>query len=251
MILKFKEEIPFSEDLLVGQRSFLRLFIEAPGQEPGNFARKACGSADDPLMVFTEDLFVYTRPVIIAVHISRRDDLHKVGIPCIVLRQQDQMIITVLARRIFPVKTGARSHVHFTAENRTDSLAHAFLIEINDAKHHAVIRDRGTVHPQLLHPADIVLDLVRAVQQTVFCMCVKMSESQSFSFSNVITVPGSQAAGRCSFYLFCWITRYYFTSRMIISIAMRTIGISIPTSSSTENARPSLPLIRSFPLRAS
>ena len=186
VILQLQEEVPLPEDLLIGQSRFLRLLVESAGEISGDFSCQAGGSADDPLMVSAEDLLVHARPVIIAVHISGRDDLYKIGIPCIVLCQQDQMVVTILAGRIFPVKAGARRHVHLTADHRADPLAHAFLIEINDTKHNAVICDRGAVHSQLLHPADIVPDLVGAVQKAVFCMCVKMSESQGFSFSRTL-----------------------------------------------------------------
>ena len=91
------------------------------------------------------------------------------------------MEIAVLSGRIFAVETGSWRDINFTPDDRPDPLAHAFLIEINDAVHDAVIRDRSAVHPQFFYPADIIPDLVGTVQQTVFGMCMKVSKSQGLS----------------------------------------------------------------------
>ena len=61
-------------------------------------------------------------------------------------------------------------------QNRIDPLLFCLLVKVDDAVHHAVIRDGCRGHAQFLYPGDILFDFVGTVQKTVFRMCVQMDK---------------------------------------------------------------------------
>ena len=89
------------------------------------------------------------------------------------------MVVAVFPAGALPVKTGSRRDINFTAKDRPDALTPAFLVEIHNTVHHAVICDGRAVHAQFLHSGNIIPDLIGSVQKTVFCMCVQMCESHA------------------------------------------------------------------------
>ena len=72
----------------------------------------------------------------------------------IIFRQKDQMVIPVLIRSRFPVKTGARRNVDLAADNWLDSGFQGFLIEFDHTVHDAVVRDGQGIHSQFLCPGN-------------------------------------------------------------------------------------------------
>ena len=56
------------------------------------------------------------------------------------------------------------------------------LVKIHHAVHHAVVGDGARVHAQRLHAVEQIADAVRAVQQTVFGVHVKMCKHGRPSF---------------------------------------------------------------------
>ena len=111
-------------------------------------------------MIFPQDLLVDSRLVVIPVYESDGDYLHKVLIAGIVLRQQYQMEIPVVAVRGLLVEARARSHIDLASDHRLYPGGDAFLVEIDRTIHNAVIRDRSGIHSQLLNPGDIFLYLI-------------------------------------------------------------------------------------------
>ena len=129
-------------------------------------------------MVFPQNLPVHTRPVIEAFREPLRYDPDQIRVTGVILRQQNQVIISLFPAHILAVKSGAGRDIDLTSQNRADPLFPAFLIKIHHAVHDPVIGDRCAVHAQLLHAADVVLNLVGTVQKAVFRMCVQMNKTQ-------------------------------------------------------------------------
>ena len=181
MVLHLQEEISFPEDLQVAERRLLSFLVLVPGQVPGHLARQAGGAGDDPLVELPEGLQVHPGLVVKTVHEAAGDDLREVRVSCVVLRQEDQVIIAVLPFSGLPVEAGPRGHIDFTAQHRTDPGFLRGFVEVDDAVHGAVVRDGEGVHSQFLRPGHDLLDLAGAVQQGILCMNVQMCKSQSFS----------------------------------------------------------------------
>ena len=128
-------------------------------------------------MVLAQKFFIHPGPVIISLDKAFRYDLHQIGIPFVILRQQHKMIIPVVTARHFPVKSGIRRHIDFTPQDRFDPLGARRSVEIDHTVHHTVICDRGAVHSQLFDPRDIFFNLIGSVQQTVLCMDMQVHKT--------------------------------------------------------------------------
>ena len=70
------------------------------------------------------------------------------------------MIVAIAFGLRVAVEATARRNVHLTAENRSDALLLALLIEVDAAVHDAVVGDGGTVHAQFFDLGDIFFDFV-------------------------------------------------------------------------------------------
>ena len=170
VILKFQEIIVFTENIPVFKGCLFRLIVKPLHDISLDLPGKTGAQGNDPFMIFSEELLVHTRPVIISLHKAFRDDLHQIRIAFIVLRKKDKVIISVVTARHFPVKPGVGRHIYLAPEDRINSLFLRLTVKVNDTVHNAVICDCGTVHSQLFHPGNIFFYFIRSIQQTVFCM---------------------------------------------------------------------------------
>ena len=152
VILQFEIIVILAEDVSVLKCSLLRLFIQTFHDIPLDFSRKTCAEGNDPAVILAQQFLVHSGSVIISFHKSFGDDLHQISISFIVLRKKDEMIVSVISACHLSVKPGIRRHIDLTAEDRVDPLLLRFPVEIDDAVHHSVIRDRSAVHPQLFDP---------------------------------------------------------------------------------------------------
>ncbi len=168
MVLQLQEEIALAEAVFVLSRNLLRLVDQPFLNIPLYFTGQTRRQRDNPLMILPQHFHIHTGSVIVSFRETAADNFYQIGITGVILRQQHQMIISVLAAGQFPVEAGMRRHVNFTADDRIDSRCRGFLIEVNDAVHNAMVRDGGAVHPQLFDPFDIFFDFIGTVQQTVF-----------------------------------------------------------------------------------
>ena len=119
---------------------------------------------------------IHTGFIIIAFGKTAADDLHQVRIAGIVLRQQHQMMVTVLTAGQFLVKTGIGRHVHLTAQDRLDPRFSGCTVKIDHTIHNTMIGDRRAVHAQFLDSGYIFFNLIGSVQQRIFCMDMKMGK---------------------------------------------------------------------------
>ena len=121
-------------------------------------------------MIFFQKLQIHTWLVIKSFHKCLGYNFHQVAVSLIILSQQDQMIITVIPTSHFSVKTGARSHINLTSEDRIDPGFSCSSVKIDHTIHNAMIGDRRTVHTQFFYSGYIFFDLIGAIQKAVFCM---------------------------------------------------------------------------------
>ena len=180
LILELEEEIPRPEDFAVFQRRSLGSVIVVLMQILRDPSCEAGGKADKALVVLPQKVHVHARAVVEAVDEAARDHIDEILIARHILAQQDQMI-GLAVERIHLVKARSRRDIDLAADDRLDPGSLRSLVEINDAVHHAVIRQGDGLLPKLLDTGHHVLDAARAVKQAVFRVDVQMDKSHVFS----------------------------------------------------------------------
>ena len=147
-----------------------------PVQEPVlDVSRQTCAQGDEAPGILPKQILVHPRLIVEAVAVALGNDLHQVPVALIVLRQEHQMPHVLVLLDVL-VEAGPGRRIDLTADHRPDPLLPALPVEIDDAEHDAVIRDRKGIHAQFLRPGHQIPDPGSAVQQTVFGMYVKMGK---------------------------------------------------------------------------
>ena len=172
VILQLQKEISFSENALIAQRCLFCARVIVVFQCSGNLTRQTRTRTDDTLMILREHFQIHTGLVVIPFRKSLGDDLHKIRIAGVILRQKDQVMVTLLSASCLTVKAGTGCHIHLTSDHRIDVHRLACLIKVDDTVHHTVVSDRRRVHTQFLHAGYIFFYLIRAIQQRILGMCV-------------------------------------------------------------------------------
>ena len=123
-------------------------------------------------MELLQYLHVHTGLIIEAFHVTPGHDFHQVGVALVVLGQQHQMIIAVVAAGGLLVEPGVGSYVDLAAQDGLDPLRPGRPIEVDDAEHGSVVGNSCGSHAQLLHLGHVFFYFIGAVQKAVFCMGV-------------------------------------------------------------------------------
>ncbi len=169
MVLDLQIIMVGPENIQILQHDFFRRLQLSPHDVTGHFTGYAGAQADESLMILPEHVLVDPRLVIKTVHLTDGNEFHQVGIPCHVLRQQDQMVQFVPGIEIFrPQGTGR--DVDLAADDRFDPVVFAGTVELDDTVHHPVIRDGESRHPLLPGKADEFRDAARPVEEAVLRM---------------------------------------------------------------------------------
>ena len=121
-------------------------------------------------MIFFQKFQIHTWLVIKAFHKCLGYNLHQVAVSLIILGQQNQVVITVIATSHFTVKAGTRSHINLTSQDGIDPGFSGSPVKVDHTVHNTMIGDRRTVHTQFFYSGYILFDLIGAIQKTVFCM---------------------------------------------------------------------------------
>ena len=115
MILHLQEIVVCTKEISILTSCLTGSFIVPLHEIFGHFTCQAGGEAYQSFMVLLQGLHIHAWLIVETIDEALRADLHQILITFIGLRQQDQMIVTVLILRQVLIQTGARSHVNLTA----------------------------------------------------------------------------------------------------------------------------------------
>ena len=199
MVLELQEVIALSEAFLVSAGRLSGLLRQVLHDIPLHFPCQAGGQGDQPLVVAVQDFHVHTGAVVVALGEAFADDLHQVGVAGVVLRQQDKVVVPVLAAGGLLVEAGVRGHIDLAADDGIDASLFGGPVEVDDTVHDAVVRDGGAVHAQLFYTGDVFFDFIGAVQEGVFRVDVKVCECHVGLLCVLIAFPVSlsRSYGAC------------------------------------------------------
>ena len=168
--------IVFAEDALV---PLYRVFggLDVAGDNIlGDFPRQACAGADETLVVLFQELVVDAGAVVEALDVPERDQFHEVVVACLVLGQENEVVVP-LVLRVFELVVVMSGYVHFAAENGLyPRMLLGHVVELLHAVHVAVVGDGETRHAQLLGPLEKLFDVGKPVEHGILRMDVKVYE---------------------------------------------------------------------------
>ena len=183
MILQFQKIIAAPKELIVPEGSFLCALIIAAGQCARDFACKACGERNDPLMMLLQQLMIDARLGIKALRPCFAHPGDQVLIAGIVFAQEHKMAALVV-ERIYFIMARACGNIDLAANHRLDAPLLRGTIKIDHSIHRAVVCNGHCRLPKCLSTVEQRPDSACAVKQAVFCMQMQMckagQESTSF-----------------------------------------------------------------------
>ena len=157
-----------SEDSVIPQCGFFCFFgfvSENIGRDFTGYTGRKC---DQAFRVFLQKLVIDPRFIVEAFGKAGRDQAVQVLQAFVILRQEHQMVVAAVFG--FFQETPSRRDIHFTADDRVDTLFGHRFIEFDRAVHRTVVRDRTRSHAQFFEPGSETLDADRTIQKTVFRM---------------------------------------------------------------------------------
>ncbi len=173
LVLHYLQIVVFPEHALVPQDGLFHGFVVVGHDGARDFAGQAGAGADETFMILFNDLMAHAGPIIHAVDVPLRDNLHQVQVAGIVLGQEDEVVITLFLLAVVPF-----GHVHLAAD---DGLHVGVLLgkleELLYAEHVTVVRDGQGGHPQLVGPVKKVLDGRLSVQDGVLGVDMQMHKT--------------------------------------------------------------------------
>jgi hypothetical protein len=167
---------------------------------------QAARQADDPLRMLGQELLVDAGPVVEPLEVRGRHETQQVPVPDLVLREQREVVVLLLALARRPVESGAGGHVGLDPDDRLDPGRPGRRIEAQRAEHRAVVghgerrhpvgerfaEDRGRARVGLRR-----FDPRGAVQQRVLGVCVQMDELLSQPWSDLPSRLSTALRGGC------------------------------------------------------
>ena len=163
VILKFQEKISLSKDFFQLQRFLLCIFIKTFLDILRNNARQTGAQSNNPLVIFPEQFHIHPRFIVKAFRKSPGYQLHQIMVACIILRKKHQMIVFIVLLTGL-VKPGIRRNIDLASDDRTDACGLRRPVKINHAVHHAMIRNRHTVHAQRLRLGHQLFNFIGTIQ---------------------------------------------------------------------------------------
>ena len=194
VVLQFNVVIALAEQVLIPQgRGFCPLVVS---RQNGlrDLACEAGRQTDKPLVILLKKLLVYTRLGIKALHEGSGHHLDEVLIACLILAEQDKMVVAV--DFVDFIEAGAGGHIDLTADDGLDACLFCGLIELDTAVHDAVVRDGDGILAALLDAVHKLVDTAGTVQQAVFGMDVEMNEVSPLTvpFGHIAHAPASSVS---------------------------------------------------------
>ena len=179
VILKLNIEMIFPKNIQIHARPLGRQRRPPLEQRLRKVAGQARRQRDQPARIPAQRVVIHAGLVVEAAREALAHQLDQVLIALLRFAQKNQM--AVVARGAGLV-LHVRAHIHLAADHRMNAAPERLLIKVHHAVHHAVVGDGARVHAQRLHAVKQVADAVRAVQQTVFGVHVKMCKHGRPSF---------------------------------------------------------------------
>ena len=188
VVLQLDEQVVPPEDVLepCGTRSG-ELHVTAQ-QGLVDEAPEAPGRRDNPLVVALEQLPVRPRLVPVPCEVGLRGQLEQVLVPAVVLRQQRQVVIELVALIClpagvvepapsqWPLQAALARHVGLDADDRLDTSFPGRLVEVQDPVHVAVVCDGDGRLAVGDGPFDDLVDPCRAVEHRELRVEVQMGK---------------------------------------------------------------------------
>ena len=177
VILQFNVVIALTKEVAIPQGRSLSALVIAGQDRLRNLTRQAGREADETFVVLLQQLLIHTRLGVEALDKGGRDQLGKVFIACLVLAQQDQMIVPI--DLVHLIKAGAGGYIDLTADDWLDARLFGRLVKLHTAVHHTVVGAGNGSLATLLHPIHQLVNAAGTIQQTVFCMDMEVDEVSS------------------------------------------------------------------------
>ena len=171
----------------------LRRGVAVPvlAQRAGDPAGEAAGEGDHALRVALEELPVDARLVVVALEVAERAELDEVRVPRQVLRQERQVGVALRQRR------AVVDHVDLAAEDRLDPLVGRRLVQLDRARHRAVVGERHGGHLQLGRLPRECRDPARPVEDRVLGVDVQVDERGAHGKAIVVSRSAGQSDPIC------------------------------------------------------
>src|SRR6266545_4572441 len=168
VVLEFEIKIFRAERLLEPIHGGARLIQPVLLDQFGNFTGETSGKHDEALVVLRQNFFVDARLVVIALQMRRGGESDQVLVARLVLRQQDKMMVNVLAAagRLFVEATAGRN-IHLATDDRFDAFVASGLIKIDRAVEHTVVGDREGGKLQFMRLVHQPVEAAGAVEQRI------------------------------------------------------------------------------------
>ena len=168
------EKVATVQKFLVPRGCIARFVHVALHDCAGDLTAGAAGQHNQPFAVLLKNLAVDARLVVEAFEVCLGDELDKVVVSALVVREHGHVIgrFVVGAALVAAV----RGDVHLTADDGFDAMLIGNLIKVDCAVHAAVVGDGEAVHAEFFGAENEVFKTAETVEHAVLGVDMEMSE---------------------------------------------------------------------------
>src|SRR5258707_7186820 len=116
------------------------------------------------------------RPMVEALGVADRDQLHEVVVAAFVGGQQGHVVVRLFDPRSRLVVAAPGRDVDLAAQDGLDAPVDRRVVEGHGSEHVAVVGDGERLHAELAHLVDELVDVARAVEEAVLGVEMKVDE---------------------------------------------------------------------------
>ena len=168
-----------------------RVVLAMLRERPRDAAGEAPGQCDQPRRVPLEQLPVDARLVVVALEVAERAELHEVRIARVVGGQEREMRVPL------GLDAAVVDDVHLAAEDRLDALRVRRLVEVDRARHRAVVGERDGGHLEARRLLRERRDPAGSVEDRVFRVDVQVDERSAHGMAIVVRRSAGQSRRIC------------------------------------------------------
>ena len=137
-------------------------------------AGQAAAEGDQALRVLLQQVEVDARLVVVALEVAEGDQLDQVVVPLEVLGEQRQVGPVAASGGL--LRAPILDEVDLAADDRLDACLRGGPVEVDGARHGAVVRDRDRRHLELHGALDQLADTAGAIENRVLGVAVEVNE---------------------------------------------------------------------------